>query len=305
MTLRMSVVAKGALAAAALGSLFLSSCGSLYQKYEEKMVRADMIASDKAPEWVRGIIPSTPTDIAFVGRGQAYNVLDERKAFDEAFMHCREQLAQYVGTNIYSESCDQDWSEGARYLPVKDAGPGPGEHVGQALRSRAHQIAESIVGELLPISQYWEQWDVQEDPARHFDGGFFANSHQYEMRRYKVWVLASIPRARVQKFVDASIERLKNETEVAKLKAEGKQKDDVNAKLVMVANDQDAELQALRERIHYGRPFRLTATDNCPQADPCVPLARPQWRNSSIQVQSTVTTETKAGMCENMPLGGH
>ena len=125
------------------------------------------------------------------------------------------------------------------------------------------------------------------------------------MRRYKVWVLASIPRARVQKFIDASIERLKNEAEVAKLKAEGKVKDDVNAKLVTVANDQDAELQALRERIHYGRPFRLTATDNCPQADPCVPLARPQWRNSSVSVQSTVTTETKAGMCETMPLGGH
>ena len=58
-------------------------------------------------------------------------------------------------------------------------------------------------------------------------------------------------------------------------------------------NEQFVELQSLRERVKYGRAFRLTTQDNCPVPDPCVPLARPDWRNASLLIETHVATEVK------------
>ncbi|MDG1984155.1 MAG: hypothetical protein P8M11_06295, partial [Planctomycetota bacterium] len=66
--------------------------------YDEVMVRAQIHGADTAPAWVTGLIQSDPERLSSVGRGLALNVLDERKAYDEAIMHAREQLAQYVRT---------------------------------------------------------------------------------------------------------------------------------------------------------------------------------------------------------------
>lgn len=141
----------------ALGALALigaTSCGSKWQTHDEQLVRTQITTATDAPEWVKGQIQTDPAMLSFVGRGGGFNVLDERTAFDEAFMHAREQLAQYVGTRVMSESCDQDWADGARFLPLEDSGPGDGEHPGQSLRSKARQVADAIVGELLPVAQY-------------------------------------------------------------------------------------------------------------------------------------------------------
>jgi hypothetical protein len=303
-------------------SLFTSGCGSMYQKYNEQMVTAQIHGNDKAPDWVKGQIQSDGRSLSFVGRGTGYNVLDERKAFDEAFMHAREQLAQYVGTRVISESCDQDWAFGARFLPIKDAGPGNGEHPDQALRSRAKQVAEAIVGELLPMATYWEQWDVQENPRRHWDGLWLENDHRFDMRRYKCWVLASIPRDRVDKFVTATLEMLKNEAEVEKLKAEvanlkqghgSHAQAQIDAQVTTLINAKEREIQHLRERIHYGRAFRLTTKDNCPVADPCVPAARPEWRRTAVDLNATVGVVVQTvpapskpcDICEDAPKGGY
>ncbi len=69
-------------------------------------MRSQIHGGDAAPTWVQGQIQSDPYVLSFVGRGMAYNVLDERKAFDEAVMHAREQLAQYVRTRVVSKACD-------------------------------------------------------------------------------------------------------------------------------------------------------------------------------------------------------
>ena len=61
----------------ALAGLFATSCGSQFQRYDESLVRNQMHGAEDAPVWVRGEIPSTDTELAFVGRGNAYNVLDE------------------------------------------------------------------------------------------------------------------------------------------------------------------------------------------------------------------------------------
>lgn len=301
--------------------LLPSGCGSLYQKYDEQMVTAQIHGNDKAPDWVKGQIQSDTRSISFVGRGTGYNVLDERKAFDEAFMHAREQLAQYVGTRVISESCDQDWALGTRFLPVKDAGPGKGEHTDQAIRSRAKQVAEAIVGELLPVATYWEQWDVQENPRRWWNGFWLENDNRFDIRRYKCWVLTSIPRDRVDRFVTATLEMLKNEAEIERLKAEvaSLEKNNgntvqaqIDAQVQALINSKEQEIQHLRERIHYGRAFRLTTKDNCPIADPCVPAARPQWRKTGVDLNANVNVVVETvpapakpcDICEDAPKGG-
>lgn len=302
--MRFSSPRMGIAALVAAVSLVTTSCGSLYQKHDESLVRAQIHGSDTAPDWVKGQIPSSGTELAFVGRGTAFNVLDERKAFDEAFMHAREQLAQYVGTRVTSEACDKDWAQGARFLPVRDAGPGPGEHVDQSLKFRAHQLADSIVGELLPVNQYWEQWDVEEKPSRHFSGLWFENKHEFDMRRYKCWVLTTIPRQRVEKFIDATLAVLKEEADAAKVAAASAEHKARAEALDGVVNAQNLEIQHLRERIHYGRAFRLTAKDNCEIADPCVTLDRPQWRKATLEVEATVKQQSKPNLCDEKQ-GGH
>ena len=315
MSSRISLIRSGAIPALFGCAVLLTACGSQFQRYEEKLVRNQMHGAEDAPEWVRGAIPSTDADLAFVGRGNAYNVLDERKAFDEAFMHARQQLAEYVSTRVTSEACDKDWAKGVRFLPVKDAGPADGERPGQEIQSRVHQLSDAIVGELLPKSQYWEQWDVDELPPRHWDTFMPVNSHRFEMRRYKCWVLATIRRDRVERFVDATLAVLKSEAEQQRLSAELQQAKNIgvslasaNSQLEQTMQAQQQEIMKLRERIHYGRVFRLTARDNCPIDDNCMPPERPVWRNTALRVDLKLPEQTSAAKdcsaCDSLPLGG-
>ncbi|MBM3988711.1 MAG: hypothetical protein FJ294_12235 [Planctomycetes bacterium] len=307
MSHRIHITSAGrSLAVGALALLGATSCGSKWQTYNEQLISTRVTPATDAPEWVKGQIQTDPAMLSFVGRGGGFNVLDERKAFDEAFMHAREQLAQYVGTRVTSESCDQDWSDGARYLPLEDSGPGPGEKPGQAIRSRAKQVAEAIVGELLPVAQYWEQWDVSETPERKWDGHWFENKERMEIRRCKCWVLAQIPRSNVDKFVNATLEMLKNEIEVARLQAEVESlklaaaakpaapvdaQAQINAQWQSLISSKEHEIHTLRERIHYGRLFRLTTEErglrNCPET----PTPCPDWRHASVALTATVASE--------------
>ncbi len=296
----------------ALGALALfgaTSCVTKSPIHDEQLVRTQITPASDAPEWVKGQIQTDPAMLSFVGRGGGFNVLDEREAFDEAFMHAREQLAQYVGTRVTSESCDQDWADGARYLPLEDAGPGPGEKPGQAIRSRAKQVAEAIVGELLPVGQYWEQWDVIDTPERRmiWNGTWSTNTSRYEVRRYKCWVLAQVPRSSVDKFVSATLEMLKNEVEVARLQAEVESlklaatakpaaptdaQAQISTQWQSLISSKEHEIHTLRERIHYGRLFRLSTEErglrNCPET----PTPCPEWRHASVALTATVASET-------------
>jgi hypothetical protein len=298
---RLNILCKALLAA---GATLFSACSTVLPD-NETFVRTSITGSPDAPEWVRGSIPQSGGEIAFVGRGGAYNVLDERKAFDEAFMHARQQLAEYVSTRVVSECCDKDWARGARFLPYASNSGDKivriPESPDQTLQSRTYQLSQSIVGELLPSAQYWEQWSL--------DG----SAHQ---QRYKCWVLATINRDSVRRFVDATVAVLKSEAELADAKnaiAEGKAKQEAlmqaNSQLAGALSAQNQEIQHLRERIHYGRAFRLTAKDNCAIQDPCAPLDRPQWRNAALDVNVTTQVQTIAvpaapSPCQ-LPLGGN
>ncbi len=268
-------------------------CRSTEEMFYERLVRSEMVGSEGAPEWVRGNIQTDGGQLAFVGRGTASNVLDEHEAFDEALAHAREQLANYVGTRVRAEICDMDSSNGLRYLPVTGWFQGSSEKADQWLKSYTRQLADNLVGELLPVEQHWEQWEVEDLK------GMPNDQPRRATLRYKCWVLASSPRDRVARYIEASLKRIENDAEVARLNAEMAEKQAAaDAELASlrlerttmqeVVNAQHEEVMFLRERIQYGRSFRLTGTDNCPVEDPCIPLDRAQWRHASLTVSADV-----------------
>ena len=304
------------------------ACSTPTAKVYEEFVRSSIAGNESAPEWVTGRIASGANEVSFVGRGGAHNVLDERKAFDEALMHARQQLAEFVGTRVEAELCDKDWAAGTRYMgraltTVIPDHAGIGERPNQSIASRTWQFTDAIIGQLLPVDQHWEQWIIR-------DNG------RATMRRYKCWVLASISSDTVDKFVAATIKTIENEAKIAKLEADNAAK----AAELAAANDAHSrtsathaealaaseaarhaaaqEIQMLRERIHYGRAFRLTATDNCPVNDHCVPLDRSNWRTPAQIAPIVIHAPAPASMpapapaapanapcCELPKVGGH
>ncbi|MAD32945.1 MAG: hypothetical protein CMJ88_04235 [Planctomycetes bacterium] len=293
-----------------LSTFFFIACATPTTKLHEELIRSAITGNDSAPEWVAGRIDSSGGKISFVGRGGAFNVLDERKAFDEALMHARQQLAEFVGTRVEAELCDKDWAAGARYVgratsSLAPNNPGMGERPAQSIASRTWQFTDAIIGQLLPVDQHWEQWIIR-------DNG------RATMRRYKCWVLASISDADVDKFVTSTLKVLENEAKVAELEAANDEIARNNAAHAdaLVASEAARlaaaqELQMLRERVNYGRAFRLTATDNCPVNDHCVPLDRSNWR-SPAQIEPIVihppapaaAEAAKEACCELPKVGG-
>lgn len=272
----------------------VSACSSPRKHYDETLVRSQMHGADSAPEWVKGVIQTDPSVLSFVGRGLAFNVLDERKAYDEAVMHAREQLAQYVRTQVISEACDKDWADGARFIPSGELEFGGTAESSAYLSFRAGQMAEAVVGQLLPTAQHWEQWEL-EDPKE-----------PHKVTRYKCWVLAEVPAERIEGMVNATLAMLEDDAtdtesdheEIAHEPAPEIDDSSVElaaalareAELAGMVNANIEELMHLRERVMYGRAFRLTTKDNCPTPDPCQPLARPDWRNAQVEVLARVET---------------
>ena len=281
--------------AAAIGiAATMSACTTApkpQKYYDEVMVRAQIHGADTAPAWVTGLIQSDPERLSFVGRGLALNVLDERKAYDEAIMHAREQLAQYIRTRVISEACDEDWADGARYIPSSDLGVGATAASDAQLSFRAGQVADAVVGELLPTAQHWEQWELEDA------------SEPHKVTRYKCWVLAEVPADRVSRMIEATLGVLENEARAAMAEhaaaaPAGPSLESVElaaalareAELAGMVNANLEELMSLRERVMYGRAFRLSTKDNCPTPVPCQPLARPDWRSAQVEVSARVET---------------
>lgn len=274
----------------------VSACASdgPRKHYDETLIRSQIHGAESAPEWVKGIIQTDSETLSFVGRGLAFNVLDERKAYDEAVMHAREQLAQYIRTRVISEACDKDWADGARFIPSAELEFGGTAESDAYISFRAGQMAEAVVGQLLPTAQHWEQWEL-EDPKE-----------PHKVTRYKCWVLAEVPAARIEGMVNATLAMLEaeatdtdsDEEKVAHEVAHEPEDNSVElaaalareAELAGMVNANIEELMHLRERVMYGRAFRLTTKDNCPTPDPCQPLARPNWRNAQVEVLARVET---------------
>jgi hypothetical protein len=261
------------------GLALLASCQSTL--VEETFIRAD-IADDSAPEWVKGRIETMLGHVSFVGRGGGFNVLDERAAFDEALGHARAQLSHYVSTKVVAEACLRDISIGARFLPHEMHEAGRGESVDQSLKSCAHEVTEAVVGGVAAADKHWERWDVR---TEELPGG---------MRRYKCWVLSHVDSADIDRYVDAALQALiaraeleaaRENAELGWAQAELAVADIENARALLAA--QTEEVQRLRERIYYGRRFRLIEEEDCLHyRAPCsFDLEHPEWRTADVVIR--------------------
>lgn len=275
-----------------LAGLALSFASCQTPMVEETFVRAD-IADTSAPDWVKGRIETMAGHVSFVGRGGGFNVLDERAAFDEALGHARTQLSHYVSTKVMAEACLRDISIGARFLPHEMHEAGRGESVDQSLKSCAHELTEAVVGGVAASDQHWERWDVRTEEL------------PTGMRRYKCWVLTHVDEADIQRYVDAALAALVNraaveeaernlaaqQAEIVALESSLGSRDaqidlgvqDLeNARALLAA--QTEEVQRLRERIYYGRRFRLIEDEDCLHyRAPCsFDLEHPDWRVADV-----------------------
>ncbi len=264
----------------------------------EELVRSS-IAGETAPPWISGVISHQPGSVSFVGRGGGVNVLDERHAFDEALGHARAQLAQYVATQVVAEACLQDLSNGARFLSLDRHPQGSGERVNQFIRSRVHELADVIVGGVAASDQYWEQWSLSNDlPAGFLN---YRTEGQHAIRRYKCWVLARVSQDDIAQYVSLTAQALLNSEEIAALTSELEE-----SSLELAANKanlqeaanlltaQSWELQRLRERVHYGRRFRLVSEEDCLHYRPHCDFERlhPEWGATEYLLQTDVNTRT-------------
>jgi hypothetical protein len=269
--------------APALSVLLVAGCSTISEPEGEVQLR-NMIAGDAAPAWVTGQIPTSPGTVAFVGRGGGFDVLDERHAFDEALGHARTQLAHYVATAVTSEACLRDISIGARFLPRDMPEYGAHERVNQDLRSRAHEISDVIVGGVAAADQHWERWDVSN--GRQWDRRWMTD-RRAGIQRYKCWVLAIVDLDTIDRYVASALRAVENEASA-------------NANAQQTLNASAHELQRLRERVHYGRRFRLTGIDDCLhfRAD-CDFNNHPEWRTVEVACRD------EGGCCELCDLGIH
>lgn len=271
----------------------------------EELVRSS-IAGDGAPEWIGGHIAQSADSVSFVGRGGGVNVLDERHAFDEALGHARAQLAQYVATQVSAEACLQDLSTGVRFLSPNRDPQGNGERADQYIRSRVRELTDAIVGGVAASEQYWEQWDISR--TRGMD----------PFRRYKCWVLATVDQGVIDSYVVATLTALENADSLA---AAEEANSEMRAQVVAAQADvqlaantlnaQSWELQRLRERVHYGRRFRLLTQEDCLHyKDQCdFEALNPEWMAPEYLVETQVSTRTvqAEATCQFCPdtLGGY
>jgi hypothetical protein len=300
------------LSAPSIGALLLlasaQSCATVTST--EELVRSS-ITGEGAPDWIGGSIVQIPGSVTFVGRGGGINVLDERHAFDEALGHARAQLAQYVATEVHAEACLRDYSSGARFLSFDRHHQGDGETVDQWIRSRVHEIADTVVGGVAASDQYWEQWLLSNDKPTGFLTYRVEGTHSF--RRYKCWVLAHVDQSLIDTYVKASLASLERAADIAAAEAENAEAmaaaEAANSGLqaqvaasqgdfalaVNTLNAQSWELQRLRERVHYGRRFRLLSEEDCLHRRPACDFDRlhPEWMAPEYLVNTQVQTQVK------------
>ena len=191
-------------------TLAVAGCGSDYQNYEQAFVSSGM-CSESAPEWVKGPMPNDPENLYFLGRGLSYNILDERAGYDGARDHVLEQMGKQIATWVRSRVARGDrrlfgMETGWAFLGLVQghAGRGrflPGERARQRLDTAIAMTTQALAGDLEDRAIHWEQWGIREIKDRPFE-------KPLRMKRYKCWLLMSIPRAKVDARIKATFEAL-------------------------------------------------------------------------------------------------
>ena len=198
--------AAGAIVAASI----LTGCGSGYHDYDQELLDGGMCNPDAAPAWVKsGVAVVDEENLYFIGRGIGYNILDERAAYDSARDHATEQLAKYILTRVQARMARGDerqfametgWAFVGLVQGHQNRGRFlPGERADQMLETSVRAATKAVVGDLEDRAVYWEQWAVGEVPQRPFE-------KPLKMRRYKCWLLMSVPRGKLNERIRVAVE---------------------------------------------------------------------------------------------------
>ena len=205
----------GAIAMCGLVSV-VAGCGSGYQNYEEVILgssadSAGGLFSPEAPEWVKGAVTQDAENLYIVGRAVGYNSLDEQGAFDAAQDNALVQLAKHIATWVTitgkrSDTRSFSMSSGVCVIPPSLSGNRflPGEHADQKITQCVQTTTEALAGDVETREVYWEKIELREVPER-----LCRNS--LRMKRYKCWVLMSVPRDKVESRVQATLAALQYE----------------------------------------------------------------------------------------------
>jgi hypothetical protein len=185
-------------------------CGSNWQNYEESFMRSGIVGpqAENVPPWVKGQMPEDEKNMYFIGRGVAYNVLDERAGYDSARDHVLQQLGRQIATWVSSRAREGDvrWFDPkSGWCFVSTSKPTnrflPGEQSSQWLSSAVRMTSEALAGDLEEKGVYWEQWYIQEDPER-------MRPNELRMKRYKCWVLMSLSKEQFESRVKLTLDSL-------------------------------------------------------------------------------------------------
>ncbi len=188
-----------------------AGCGSDWQNYDEEYLRSGMWqpGAENVPVWVKGKVPQSENEIYFVGRGIAYNVFDERAGYDSARDHVLQQLGKQVATWISARSTESDrrtFAPGSGWLLVPGRGSGnrflPGERSTQSQAAAVRLCTEALAGDLKDVDVYWEQWYMEETPEKLL-------ARPLRMKRYKCWLLMSVPTKKMESRIAATLAGLK------------------------------------------------------------------------------------------------
>jgi hypothetical protein len=134
------------------------------------------------PRWTLTPPPPANGEVFFVGRSLAVNILDEKKAINQAIDDAAYQIARAIGANVSGTVSIIDSRSGEE---IKGS-----EKTDQTTRDQVVVDVKALISGMTQKDTYRELWQVK-DPGM-----------PEKVRRYKYWVLISFPEAELKRLQD-------------------------------------------------------------------------------------------------------
>jgi hypothetical protein len=185
------------------------ACATLFvacacQQPVETYVSSGMAHEPTAPDWVKGNIPQSETEVYFVGRSTGHDVLDERVAYDQAMAHAQAQFSAYVGNRTNMNEGFGDNRDGTKSLASSDCShnhlggylycfhcDSDHNHGAQHGNTSSGTAACNNLASLRPRNEHWERWSTNTTRNLH------RNLADCLDVRYKCWVLVSVEKSEI------------------------------------------------------------------------------------------------------------
>ncbi len=201
----------GAAGLSAIAALPVAGC---HRTYSEMLVR-EGISGPAAPLWAKGDLsnlPNADSEVYFVGRGVAFNVLDEHAAVNAAREDVLRQLAGLISTRVSATAHELNARANAEAKFTEEAHVRtlPGPELEQAIARDAALFTNGVAGDLLDRGVHFEQWDLRDireglrerdETEREQAAGVYDKTARGTVR-WKCWVLMSISQKKLEQRIE-------------------------------------------------------------------------------------------------------